>query len=99
MSVQIDSHTFYKILNAHELQHHWTPHVHLKLDLYCRLSAELLTYTYHITVAGHAADKLISQYRWPILKVRRLMTGIGLLGPGCLMLWLANITNLKLAVL
>lgn len=27
------------------------------------------------------------------------MTGIGLLGPGCLMLWLANITNLKLAVL
>ena len=55
--------------------------------------------TFRFLVAGHAADKLISQYRWPILKVRRLMTGIGLLGPGCLMLWLANITNLKLAVL
>ncbi|KAF6017556.1 hypothetical protein EB796_024161 [Bugula neritina] len=49
--------------------------------------------------AGHVADKLISQYRWPILKVRRLMTGIGLIGPGIFMLWFSNIDHLKLALL
>ncbi|XP_067935177.1 sialin-like [Watersipora subatra] len=48
--------------------------------------------------AGHVADRLISQYRWPILKVRRLMTGIGLIGPGVLMLWFSVIDNLMLAL-
>jgi hypothetical protein len=47
--------------------------------------------------AGHFADSLI-QNRWTVLSVRRLMTAIGLLGPGLFMLLFISVDNLLLAV-
>ncbi len=47
--------------------------------------------------AGHFADSLI-QNRWSVLSVRRLMTAIGLLGPGLFMLLFISVDNLLLAV-
>ncbi|KAG8038684.1 hypothetical protein G9C98_000239 [Cotesia typhae] len=48
--------------------------------------------------AGHSADNLV-QKRWPILSVRRLMTNIGLMGPGIFMLAFCAVDNLLLAVI
>ncbi|ELU04684.1 hypothetical protein CAPTEDRAFT_173625 [Capitella teleta] len=48
--------------------------------------------------AGHFADKLIAQ-KWTVLSVRRLMTAIGLLGPGLFMLFFSAVNNLLLAVI
>ncbi|XP_063994096.1 uncharacterized protein LOC135171470 [Diachasmimorpha longicaudata] len=47
--------------------------------------------------AGHSADNLI-QKRWPILSVRRLMTNIGLIGPGAFLLAFYAVDNLLAAV-
>ncbi|CAF3900382.1 unnamed protein product [Rotaria sp. Silwood1] len=46
--------------------------------------------------AGHFADFLI-QNRWTLLSVRRLMTAIGLLGPGLFMLMFISVDSLFLA--
>lgn len=48
--------------------------------------------------AGHFADALISR-RWTVLSVRRLMTGIGLVGPGLFLLAFCTMDNLLAAVL
>ncbi|RZF44243.1 hypothetical protein LSTR_LSTR003883 [Laodelphax striatellus] len=48
-------------------------------------------------VAGHFADTLISK-RWSVLSVRRLMTSIGLLGPGVFLLAFCAVDNLLAAV-
>lgn len=48
--------------------------------------------------AGHFADRLISN-RWTVLSVRRLMTGIGLIGPGVFLLAFCTVDNLLAAVL
>ncbi|CAF1050698.1 unnamed protein product, partial [Didymodactylos carnosus] len=47
--------------------------------------------------AGHFADFLIMN-RWTVLSVRRLMTAIGLLGPGLFMLLFISVDNLLFAV-
>lgn len=53
-----------------------------------------------ISVAsGHLADSLIVQRRWSVLSVRRLMTGVGLLGPGIFTLCFIGIDRVFLAVL
>lgn len=49
-------------------------------------------------VAGHSADTLI-QKRWSILSVRRLMTNIGLIGPGAFLLAFCAVDNLLAAVI
>ena len=49
-------------------------------------------------VAGHSADNLI-QKRWPVLSVRRLMTNIGLIGPGAFLLAFCAVDNLLAAVI
>ena len=49
-------------------------------------------------MAGHSADNLI-QKRWPILSVRRLMTNIGLIGPGAFLLAFCAVDNLLAAVM
>lgn len=48
-------------------------------------------------VAGHFADSLISR-KWTVLSVRRLMTSIGLLGPGIFLLCFCAVDSLLLAV-
>lgn len=52
-----------------------------------------------ISAAGHFADSLITQHKWTVLSVRRLMTSIGLMGPGLFILFFSAVTNLPLAVL
>lgn len=49
-------------------------------------------------MAGHSADNFI-QKRWPILSVRRLMTNIGLIGPGAFLLAFCAVDNLLAAVM
>ncbi|EFN80175.1 Sialin, partial [Harpegnathos saltator] len=49
-------------------------------------------------VAGHSADSLI-QKRWSVLSVRRLMTNIGLVGPGAFLLAFCAVDNLLAAVI
>ncbi|KAL6257193.1 hypothetical protein P5V15_012122 [Pogonomyrmex californicus] len=49
-------------------------------------------------VAGHSADTLI-QKRWSVLSVRRLMTNIGLIGPGAFLLAFCAVDNLLAAVI
>ncbi|KAJ8680366.1 hypothetical protein QAD02_016153 [Eretmocerus hayati] len=49
-------------------------------------------------VASHGADNLI-QKRWPVLSVRRLMTNIGLIGPGAFLLAFCAVDNLLAAVI
>lgn len=49
-------------------------------------------------VAGHFADTLVNR-RWTVLSVRRLMTGIGLMGPGIFLLIFSTVDNLLAAVL
>ncbi|KAK7492895.1 hypothetical protein BaRGS_00015842 [Batillaria attramentaria] len=49
-------------------------------------------------VAGHFADSLISHNKWTVLSVRRLMTSVGLLGPGLFILFFSAVNNLPLAV-
>ncbi|XP_050402694.1 uncharacterized protein LOC126818993 [Patella vulgata] len=48
-------------------------------------------------VAAHFADALIG-HKWTVLSVRRLMTTIGLLGPGVFILFFSAVNNLPLAV-
>lgn len=48
--------------------------------------------------AGHFADSLI-QNRWTVLSVRRLMTAIGLLGPGLFMILFISVDSILLAVI
>ena len=48
--------------------------------------------------AGHFADALISN-KWSVLSVRRLMTTVGLLGPGIFLLFFSAVRNLVLAVM
>lgn len=47
---------------------------------------------------GHFSDALIRE-RWSVLSVRRLMTFIGLMGPGLLILGFSGANNIALAVL
>ncbi|KAK2169695.1 hypothetical protein NP493_1179g00016 [Ridgeia piscesae] len=49
-------------------------------------------------VAAHFADGLIAQ-KWSVLSVRRLMTSIGLLGPGIFLLFFSAVSNLLLAMI
>lgn len=49
-------------------------------------------------IAGHCADNLI-QKRWSIISVRRLMTNIGLIGPGLFLLAFCAVNNLLAAVI
>ncbi|KAL2716593.1 hypothetical protein V1478_014269 [Vespula squamosa] len=49
-------------------------------------------------VAGYSADNLI-QKRWSVLSVRRLMTNIGLIGPGAFLLAFCAVDNLLAAVI
>ncbi|XP_052066055.1 sialin-like [Mytilus californianus] len=49
-------------------------------------------------VAGHFADSLIIKHKWTVVSVRRLMTSIGLLGPGLFILFFSAVDNLPLAV-
>uniref|UniRef100_A0A023F4L9 Putative permease of the major facilitator superfamily n=2 Tax=Triatoma infestans TaxID=30076 RepID=A0A023F4L9_TRIIF len=48
-------------------------------------------------LSGHFADTLISR-KWSVLSVRRLMTGIGLIGPGIFLLAFCAVDNLLAAV-
>lgn len=48
--------------------------------------------------AGHFADSLVSR-KWTVLSVRRLMTSIGLLGPGVFLLCFCAVDNLLFAVI
>lgn len=48
--------------------------------------------------AGHLADTLIGR-RWTVLSVRRLMTSVGLIGPGIFLLAFCAVDNLLAAVL
>lgn len=48
--------------------------------------------------AGHFADSLISK-NWTVLSVRRLMTCVGLLGPGLFLLFFSAVYNLPLAII
>lgn len=48
-------------------------------------------------VAAHFADALIAN-KWTVLSVRRLMTSIGLLGPGLFILFFSAVNNLHIAV-
>ncbi|XP_054276843.1 uncharacterized protein LOC128995928 [Macrosteles quadrilineatus] len=48
-------------------------------------------------VAGHFADRLVSR-RWSVLSVRRLMTSVGLIGPGIFLLAFCAVDNLLAAV-
>ncbi|KAK3592163.1 hypothetical protein CHS0354_019454 [Potamilus streckersoni] len=50
-------------------------------------------------VAGHFADSLIVKHKWTVLSVRRLMTSVGLMGPGLFILFFSAVNNLPLAVL
>lgn len=50
------------------------------------------------TGAGHLADTLIGR-QWTVLSVRRLMTSIGLIGPGIFLLVFCTVDNLLAAVL
>ncbi|GFS88905.1 ascorbate transporter, chloroplastic [Nephila pilipes] len=49
-------------------------------------------------VSGHFADSLISR-KWTVLSVRRLMTCIGLVGPGIFLLCFNAVNNLLAAVI
>lgn len=48
--------------------------------------------------AGHFADALIAR-KWTVLSVRRLMTCVGLIGPGIFLLFFSAVNQLALAVL
>lgn len=48
--------------------------------------------------AGHFADTLVGERKWTVLSVRRLMTSIGLLGPGVFLLAFCTVDNLLSAV-
>ena len=51
-----------------------------------------------LTGWGHVADKMI-MVGWPALKVRRIMTVLGLVGPGLCLALFPEVTNLVVAVL
>ena len=51
-----------------------------------------------VAVAGHFADALIAN-KWTVLSVRRLMTTIGMLGPGIFLLFFSAVNNLMLAIM
>ena len=48
--------------------------------------------------AGHLADSLANDRTWSLLGVRRLMTLIGLMGPGLFLLAFVQVSNLHFAV-
>jgi hypothetical protein len=48
-------------------------------------------------VAGHFADSLVMN-KWSLVSVRRLMTSIGLVGPGLLLLIFMMVDNLTMAI-
>ncbi|GIY19140.1 hypothetical protein CDAR_455201 [Caerostris darwini] len=50
-----------------------------------------------ISASGHFADSLVSR-KWTVLSVRRLMTCIGLMGPGVFLLCFNAVNNLLAAV-
>ncbi|KAJ8040428.1 putative anion transporter 4, chloroplastic [Holothuria leucospilota] len=49
-------------------------------------------------VAGHRADYLIAKGSWTVLSVRRLMTGIGLLGPAVFVLLFGSVSSVAVAI-
>ncbi|CAG0907555.1 unnamed protein product, partial [Cyprideis torosa] len=49
--------------------------------------------------AGHLADWLATERRWSLLAVRRLMTLLGLMGPGIFLLAFSQVSSLALAVM
>lgn len=53
---------------------------------------------YLFLVAGHVADSLLMG-NWSILSVRRLMTSIGLIGPGLFLAFFGVVDNLLAAVM
>lgn len=57
-----------------------------------------LSFHLFFAVAGHYADILITQ-RWSVLSVRRLMSSIGLIGPGVFLLMFCAVDNLLAAVM
>ncbi|KAF4525360.1 hypothetical protein B566_EDAN007843 [Ephemera danica] len=57
-----------------------------------------LTRTLGANRAGHWADKLVAN-GWPLLSVRRLMTSLGLVGPGLFLLAFCAVNNLAAAVI
>ena len=48
--------------------------------------------------AGHFADALVAR-KWTVLSVRRLMTSVGLVGPGIFIVFFSGVNSLVLAVL
>lgn len=57
-----------------------------------------LYYVVSFTVAGHRADFLIAKGSWTVLSVRRLMTGIGLLGPAVFVLLFGSVSSVAVAI-
>lgn len=51
-----------------------------------------------LLVAGHVADSLLLD-NWSVLSVRRLMTSIGLIGPGLFLAFFGVVDNLLAAVM
>lgn len=49
-------------------------------------------------MAGHRADYLIAKGSWTVLSVRRLMTGIGLLGPAVFVLLFGSVSSVAVAI-
>lgn len=47
---------------------------------------------------GHLADQMVS-IGWPVIRVRRLMTFFGLIGPGICLALFPEVSNLVIAVL
>lgn len=64
--------------------------------LYLNIFSKKISIFFRI-VAGHSADTLI-QKRWSVLSVRRLMTNIGLIGPGAFLLAFCAVDDLFAAV-
>ena len=61
-------------------------------------SSILCSHTIMILAAGHVADALIAN-NWTVLSVRRLMTTIGLIGPGIFMVFFSSVNNIVLALM
>lgn len=65
------------------------------------ISLSAVPYIFNFIVgigAGHWADKLVAN-GWPLLSVRRLMTSLGLIGPGLFLLAFCAVNNLAAAVI
>ncbi len=64
----------------------------------CALTHNFKVLHHLVAAAGHLSDALIAD-KWTVLSVRRLMTSIGLLGPGIFLLFFSAVNNLLLAVM